>query len=229
MKGQADLEWFLMSGESMFERSTTGATLDLLAARAYTSYRCRRKGCAAGILEEVPEGDTTHKVGDWCPRCKGTGVIPARLTATCAKEVTARPTTHDGRSGRSAIEDDRMPRYATVSRRLWRLPARLRAALRLAYGPDGARCHDGPWNRSWAVALLTSAGTDLLVSIRRSRPDLGGQEAHLQLLTEVRRLDLSRSVGRRDPRVHDCMQQAEALLQDAERAWDSVLAEERDA
>lgn len=226
MRGEADLVWFLSFGETLFERSTTGATLELLESRAYASHPCTRRGCKGGILEKVAPG-VKYQVGDWCPRCKGTGVVPVRLTATSSSRgnINVRPTTSAGRAGRSGIDDDRLPRYASVSRRMWLMPVRLRDALRLGYGDSGEACSNTRLGRSWAVAPLTAAGSRLLSEYVATHPEHGGQQDPLDTLTAMRQADQAKQVSKRNPLVWQAVQQAETMLAEAEDAWDALFGE----
>lgn len=230
MKGQTDLEWFLSFGETLFERSPSGATLELLRSRAYALHPCTRNGCRNGILEEVSEGSKYH-VGDDCPRCKGTGNIEVRLTATRSRQssVTARPTTPAGQGGRRGIDDDRLTLYAAVSRHLWRLPRRTSEALSQAYGDAGTACAESARGRHWAVLPLTSAGSRLLEEHLSRHPEIGGSQHPLQTLSEIFALDKLKPFAKRSPLIHQAMQQAEALLQDAERAWELSYGPELEA
>ncbi len=232
MRDKEELRWYLTSGLSMFERSTFGAILDVLESRAYVSQKCH-KCWGEGILST----DTKHRdqdgrvevlpSGSWCPKCKGTGCIPVRITSDDLVVIQTVHARTPGASGgyREAPQDEALTRYALVSRRLSRMPVGLRIALCAAYG-DAGEAHSGTGlrGRAWACAPLTDAGRKLLQYARETRdahPDrVHTNEEPVALLTAIAQLDGANPLPQRTKLLAKAVEDGWQTLLAAEQAWD---------
>jgi len=104
IKELGDLQWYLTNGISLFERSPIGAILEKLENAAHFSRKCR-KCHGNGFTDEPydipdPKDPANKKItlphGNWCPKCKGTGVEAVRMTALEQQEVeSGEHTPHD--------------------------------------------------------------------------------------------------------------------------------------
>lgn len=206
---QDELEDYLTNGITLFERSVTGAMLERVELLAYSSFPCST--CDSGILPD----------GSWCPKCRGLGSIAWRRDRNGDAPVTARPTTTGQHATRSGVEDERLTRYAFVSRALSRLSQAARTAMLAAYGEDGAWCVAfDRYDRSWALAPLTEPGKRLLAG-----KELGGQERLLERLSAIAMDDAATSKPSRAGQLLAARTQAKRWLEDAEREWNTLFSE----
>jgi hypothetical protein len=208
---QDELEDYLTNGITLFERSVTGAMLEHCELLAYSSITC--PACDGGILPD----------GEWCSKCRGLGSIAWRRSHDRDAPVTARPTTTGQHSTRSGVEDERLTRYAFVSRAISKLSQASRLAILTAYGEDGAWCVACyRYDRSWALAPLTEPGKRLLAG-----KDHGGQERLLERLSAIAMDDAAQSKPSRAGQLLAARTQAKRWLEDAEREWTGLFEERR--
>ena len=230
---ESELTWFLTQGISVFERSTFGAVLERLDMDAHVSRTCPI--CEAGIVIEVTQKRHAKrlkwvaeaKIGDWCRRCNGTGVIPVRLSPEEQTMVDSdgwsMDSDHEGQ--RSAVPDAVLVRYAFVSRSLSRMPLRLKDALTLAYGDEGAELANTLHGRSWACSPLTKAGVQLLAAERERRTRVNGIEPErpIQAMTALANLALGKGNPERTKLLAEAARDANELLKKAEHCWECVV------
>lgn len=230
---ESELTWFLTQGLSVFERSVFGAVLERLDMDAHVSRDCPI--CDSGIVVEATKIRNADrlawvakaKIGDWCSKCKGTGVLPVRLSPEEQTMVDSGDwdvkTDHEGQ--RSAVPDAVLVRYAFVSRTLSRMPLRLKDAITLAYGDEGAELANTLHGRSWACSPLTKAGVQLLAAERERRTRVNGIEPErpIQAMTALANLALGKSNPERVKLLADAARDAEQLLKDAVHCWDCIV------
>jgi phage FluMu protein Com len=237
MKNQAELTWFLTSGETAFERSPMGHMLWKAEVEAYVSDKC--KFCDNGIVTEKtiaryaakPKLMGSAQLGDWCPRCKGSGTIPVRMTAEEQREFESGDFTRADQGGqREQVDDTVLIHYAHVSRTLKKMPPAYAAALLAAYGNDGARLEAEASGRAWAVVPLTTSGLKILERERERkhpRKNIDPYDNKVECLVQLFRL------SRNDKKVQaelgellaDGLDNATTLLHSAEECWDDITSE----
>jgi hypothetical protein len=239
-----ELTWFLTEGISVFERSSTGAILDKLEMDAFVSRSCRKCG-GAGIIDEGHiqtekrilgsrdpyntyklDNPVHHKTGAWCPKCKGTGAEPVRLSAEEQRLVDAGDWSSDDKEGkRSSVPDSTLIRYAHVSRTLSRMPSLLREALVMAYGDDGEGLSGTVHGRSWACSPLTIAGCELLLKERKRRTvdEEDAPERPIRCMIALAKLGANKAHPERAKLLGEAAAAAEELLRSAERSWTRIV------
>jgi hypothetical protein len=234
IKELGDLQWYLSNGMSMFERSPIGAILDKLENAAHFSRKCR-KCHGNGFTDEPydvpdPRDPANKKItlphGNWCPKCKGTGVEAVRMTALEQQEVeSGEHTPHDQEGTRSAVPDEVLVRYASISRVLSRLSTKSRDAIIAAYGDNGEELARGTRGRSWALLPLTEQGEELIREARAlgsSHEDWDPYRStdYLELLATAKRSE-------RTPKQTELLSAgiavAEIMLRVAECEWDDTV------
>lgn len=251
---QETLEWYLGQGQAVFERSPTGAVLDLVAMRAYSSVKCR--DCdGSGILgyqenketirlfnldrlmtlwqqnEKKPVRAAIERALRDCPECEGTGAKPVKNPAQrqrYSKEapfrpldpVDVKPRASAQFSLKSAPDDENLTRYASVSRRLSRLPMAVQRVLRAAYGIEGQSWADvEERGRVWAVLQLTDIGARIV----RENPGLIPDQNRVERLDDIAKLQELKPLGQRSGSLGDAVRAANALLVDAVSAWNELV------
>jgi hypothetical protein len=235
MNDQSELTWFLTQGISVFERSTTGPILDKLEMDAYVSRICPI--CSHGVIVESSirrNGGRLRwvrdsKVGDWCQRCNGVGVLPMRLSPEEQALADSGEWASSDREGqRSAVPDAVLVRYAFVSRALSRMPPTMRDALTLAYGDEGEEVSHTVLGRSWACTPLTAAGSALLTTERERRVRAEGIEPErpIQCMVALTRLGAGKSHPERSKLLALAAAEAIVLLRRAEAIWDRLVEDQ---
>ena len=191
------LEWYLGRGQSVFERSPTGAVLDMIAMHAYTSIRCRtcRGEGIVGSIDIIPRLKLLWKEPEKrplralierafsdCPECHGVGSIKVEegYRQVYSKEapfaplnpIDVKPRAASQASSKSAPDDEDLTRYASVSRRLAQLPRDAERIIRVGWGPEGQSWADiMERGRVWAIVPLTREGSALLKANPGLMPD----------------------------------------------------------
>lgn len=148
---EGDLEWYLSSGQALFERSTVGSMLDRAELFAY----------ALPDLGPYVEPTAEHLV-----RVKRRGVCEDNRKIESAYDPdTARPTAEHGGGGSYMPPDQDLTDAADFSRHFRRMGERDPVSvvvLDLYYGDRGARYAGGKPGRIFAVYVCTDAGRELL-------------------------------------------------------------------
>jgi hypothetical protein len=233
MQGEQELTEFLTRDIPYFMHSVTGPMLDQITALAYGSRECPR--CfGVGILDEAWERtrDANGKkcdpvmiqTGKDCPCCKGVGCLPVRMRVS-KNPLTAQPKHSQERTVKGAPPDDVICRFARVSRRLMQMGPRLGEALLSAYGDEGdVQAREGGRGRAWAAAPLTEAGKAMIYWMC-SNTSHDGSCRGIPALTAYVRIVAARSKPKPEELalVAEATAQSEALVAEAEKAWESLL------
>jgi len=231
---QDKLEWFLSYGITVFERSTTGAILDKIAMDAFASRRCHVCD-GSGIIQKTFQtrtGKSSYRLieaGSWCFKCNGVGRNAVRLSPE--EQAMAGSSGHGHRdtdSMRAAVPDAVIVQYATVSRRLARMPRVLMLAIMDGYGDEGAECALTPKGRAWAVTPRTTPGRRLLAQERARKEATKGvnPERPVRAMLALAALDGHKPNADRTKLLAEASQMAVALLLTAERSWETISAED---
>ncbi len=148
---EGDLEWYLSSGQALFERSTVGAMLDRAEMYAYARPDL-------GPYVEPTEDDLV--------RVKRRGVCEdIRVIESAYDPYTAHPTAEHRAGGGHMPPDGDLSDAADMSRHFRRMGAQDPVSvvvLDLYYGDRGARYAGGKPGRIFAVYVCTDAGRELL-------------------------------------------------------------------
>jgi len=148
---EGDLEWYLSSGQALFERSTVGSMLDRAKMYAY----------------ELPDlGPYVEPTEDDLVRVKRRGVCEDNRKIESAYDpYTAHPTAEHGSGGSYMPPDGDLTDAADMSRHFRRMGERDPVSvvvLDMYYGDRGARYAGGKPGRIFAVYVCTAAGRELL-------------------------------------------------------------------
>lgn len=233
MKEQAELVWYLSQGITVFQRSTLGPMLDKLELESCTSRTCRKcKG--SGIVDEPhdvpdpkdPVRTITVQFGAWCPRCRGTGVEPVRLSAEEQELVHGDDWCRSDHEGtRTQVPDETLVRFAHVSRLLAGLQLPIRRVIEAAYGDEGEELAKSLKGRAWAVTPLTRAGRELLAQERdrKTAAEVADPERPVWCLASLADLPKDKRHPERTKLLANASRQAEKLLAEAEAVWELMV------
>ncbi len=209
---EADLEWFLGKGETVFARSPTGTQLD----------KCRD-------MSPSPVYDTQNKrMPDKYDRRK-----PSPPTLECPEfdvargadlsVITAQPTCEVRGEGRVEPDDKDLMRYASVSSRLakvGRLDLNAVTTLELYYGDTGACWGRTKHGRIFSLYAVTTSGQALVERVEREDEGIDflpalGRLAVIAALQGIPR----KSKAWRKQALHQADKQAWVLYRSAVRCW----------
>jgi hypothetical protein len=248
MKDSEVLEKYLLRWQTAFERSITGAILDMARDKAFTSRKCINCG-GTGVmgayedalkLSRIPINDSDSKpilkalaeLFRDCPKCHGAGAVcKSRGSGVLkfSKDAPFEPVNFPDAKPRKGSEystkepppDDVLIQYARTSRRLMCLLPSHREALCAAYGPEGQSWADDKRTRVWAVLRCTGAGRRLI----QSDPGLNPDKRLSQRLTEIADIqEQSNTPSKtRGKQLQDAIYEASILLGAAIDAWNSTF------
>jgi hypothetical protein len=249
IRGIDSIEKYLGRYQAAFERSTTGAILDMIRDKAFTSKPCTRcdgSGILGTIEEAMLGGNLTEKQSGRpimdalaekfadCPECHGSGAIcrpRGKGSVALSKDapfaplnaLDARPGAGGEHRAKEPPPDDVLIEYAKTSRRLMYMLPSLREAFCEACGPEGQSWADDKRGRVWAVLKCTEAGRRLL----RDDPGLSPDKRIGQRLTEIadhqeRALTPDKGKGKQ---IQEAIHEASVLLTAAINAWNATFGD----